>query len=175
MHLLDKNQNVNFSQGNRIYYTLRIASAMCFIGHGSFGIITKSIWANYFGMFGIGHAASYSLMPVVGIIDILFGLMLLFYPIKAVVIWLVLWGFVTALLRPMSGEPFPEFIERAGNFGAPLALLILSGPDNLKNLFRPLHADIKISDQTLKSVTLILRIVVCLLLAGHGWLNLIEK
>ncbi|MEO7121241.1 MAG: DoxX family membrane protein, partial [Ginsengibacter sp.] len=41
--------------------------------------------------------------------------------------------------------------------------------------FRPLHADIKISDQTLKSVTLILRIVVCLLLAGHGWLNLIEK
>lgn len=175
MHLLDKNQNVNFSQGNRIYYTLRIASAMCFIGHGSFGIITKSIWANYFGMFGIGHAASYSLMPVVGIIDILFGLMLLFYPIKAVVIWLVLWGFVTALLRPMSGEPLPEFIERAGNFGAPLALLILSGPDNLKNLFKPLHADIKISDQTLKSVTLILRIVVCLLLAGHGWLNLIEK
>ncbi len=126
MYLTDKNQNVNSLQGNKIYYALRVASAMCFIGHGSFGIITKSIWANYFGIFGISHAVSYSLMPVVGSIDILFGLIVLFYPIKAVVMWLVLWGFVTALLRPMSGEPFPELIERAGNFGAPLALLILS-------------------------------------------------
>jgi len=175
MYLSDKNQPVPISQDNRIYYTLRIASAMCFIGHGSFGIITKSIWANYFGVFGISHAISYSLMPFVGSLDILFGLVLLFYPIKAVVMWLVLWGFVTALLRPISGEPFPEFIERAGNFGAPLALLILSGSVNLKHLFKPLHANIKMTDQTLQSVTLVLRILVCLLLSGHGWLNLIDK
>lgn len=175
MYLTDKNQNVSSLQGNKIYHVLRVASAMCFIGHGSFGIITKSIWANYFGIFGISHAVSYSLMPVVGSIDILFGLIVLFYPIKAVVMWLVLWGFVTALLRPMSGEPFPELIERAGNFGAPLALLILSAQVNLKNLFKSLHANIQLSDLTLRTVTIILRIVVCLLLAGHGWLNLIDK
>ena len=89
--------------------------------------------------------------------------------------WLVLWGFVTALLRPMSGEAFPELIERAGNFGAPLALLILSGGINLKNIFKPLLPDVNLNSNTLASLTIILRIVVCLLLVGHGWLNMIEK
>ncbi|MEO7048099.1 MAG: DoxX family membrane protein, partial [Ferruginibacter sp.] len=175
MHSLTKNENLNLESGNKIYYALRIASAMCFIGHGAFGIITKEIWTNYFGVFGIGHAASYNLMPIVGTIDILCGLIILFYPIKAFVMWLVLWGFVTALLRPMSGEAFPELIERAGNFGAPLALLIFSGGINLKNIFKPLLPDVNLKTNTLASLTIILRIVVCLLLVGHGWLNIIEK
>ena len=99
---------------------------MCFIGHGAFGIITKPIWCNYFGVFGIGQDLAYRLMPLVGGIDILLGLALLFYPIRAVAAWLVVWGFITASLRPFSGEPFAEMIERAGNYGAPLALLLLS-------------------------------------------------
>ncbi len=175
MYALNNNQHLKFSSAGKIHYALRIACVMCFIGHGSFGIITKEIWANYFGVFGIGHAESFQLMPWVGIFDILFGLIILFYPIRAVVMWLVLWGFVTALLRPVSGEPFAEFIERGGNFGAPLALLILSGTTTLRNLFKPLRPDIKLSDTTLRSVTIVLRVVVCLLLSGHGWLNLIEK
>ena len=174
MYSLNNSRNLS-SSAYKIYYALRIASGMCFIGHGSFGIITKEIWTNYFGVFGIGHAESYSLMPIVGIIDILCGLIILFYPVKAVVMWLVVWGFITALLRPVSGEPFPEFIERAGNYGAPLALLILSGAINIKSIFNPLHPDVKLNPKTLASVTIVLRIVVCLLLCGHGWLNVIEK
>src|SRR5471030_1914855 len=107
-----------------IYYTLRFASAMCFIGHGSFGIITKQIWCNYFAVFGIGHDMSYHLMPLLGIVDILMGISLLLYPTRAILTWLVIWGTITALLRPLSGEPFFETIERAGNYGVPLALLI---------------------------------------------------
>ena len=118
---------MKFSNEQRMYYTLRIASAMCFIGHGSFGIITKPIWSNYFGVFGITPDTSFHLMPVVGSIDILMGIIILFYPLRAIITWLVIWGVITALLRPLSGEPFAEFIERAGNFGAPLALIILSG------------------------------------------------
>ena len=175
MYSLNGNQNLKSISGSKIHYALRIASAMCFIGHGSFGIITKPIWANYFGVFGIGYVESFKLMPIAGSIDILLGLIILFYPIRAVIMWLVIWGFVTALLRPLSGEPFAEFIERAGNFGAPLSLLILSGRINLKNLFRALSPDIKLNAETLSSVTIALRIVVFLLLAGHGWLNLIEK
>jgi hypothetical protein len=57
----------------KIYGTLRIACAMCFIGHGVFGIITKPIWCNYFGVFGIGHDMAYSLMPYIGIMDISMG------------------------------------------------------------------------------------------------------
>jgi len=98
----------------KIYYTLRIAAAMCFIGHGSFGIITKAIWCNYFAVFGIGHDMAYHLMPILGSVDILMGLSLLFYPVRAIAFWLVIWGFITATLRPLSGEPFPELLERAG-------------------------------------------------------------
>ena len=79
-----------------IYYTLRFASAMCFIGHGCFGIITKQIWCNYFAVFGIGHDMAYQLMPVVGTVDVLMGISLLFYPTRVILTWLVIWGFITA-------------------------------------------------------------------------------
>ena len=162
---------------NKIYYTLRIAVAMCFIGHGAFGIITKPIWCNYFAVFGIGHDLAYRLMPLVGSIDILMGIIALLYPLRIIPLWLVLWGIVTASLRPLSGEPFAEFIERAGNFGAPFALLLMTGglQKDWKSLFRPLKAPVKLDAKTNARLITCLQIVVFLLLAGHGWLNLIEK
>lgn len=156
----------------KIYTTLRIAIAMCFIGHGAFGIITKQVWCNYFGVFGIGTETAYRLMPVVGIVDIIMGIGILFYPMRAWAVWLVFWGLFTALLRPLSGEPFAEFIERAGNYGAPLALLLLVG---IKNIFSPISPVIPHDTERLKRVATCLKIVVFLLLAGHAWLNLIEN
>jgi hypothetical protein len=98
---LTENFNNMLTNEKNIYHTLRIAAALCFIGHGTFGIITKEIWCNYFGVFGIGHAMAYKLMPWVGSFDILCGLSLLIYPTWAVVGWLVIWGAITAFLRPM--------------------------------------------------------------------------
>jgi hypothetical protein len=167
----------SITREQKIHYTLRIAIAMCFIGHGAFGIITKPIWVNYFAVFGIGHDMAYRLMPVLGSFDILCGLIMLIFPIRAIPLWLVVWGVLTASLRPLSGEPFAELIERAGNFGAPLALLITSGgiQKNLKNLFIPINPNVTVDEKTYARLFLCLRIVVFLLLAGHGWLNLIEK
>jgi len=167
----------NLTIGQKLHYVLRLAVAICFIGHGAFGIITKPIWVNYFAVFGIGHDMAYKLMPILGSFDILLGLIMLVKPIRAIAFWLVIWGLVTATLRPLSGEPFAELIERAGNFGAPLALLILSGGfwTGFKTLFKPLDPNIKVDAETLKRVTITLRIVVFLLLAGHGWLNFIGK
>jgi hypothetical protein len=161
----------------RIYYTLRVAIAMCFIGHGAFGIVTKPIWCNYFAVFGIGHDTAYRLMPLLGSFDILMGILMLVYPVRAVPVWLIIWGIVTALLRPMSGEPFAEFVERAGNFGAPIIFLMLSGGvgKDFKNLFRPVPAGIDLDAKTFDHVLTVLKIVVFLLLAGHGWLNVLEK
>jgi hypothetical protein len=164
------------NQSKDIYYTLRFACALCFIGHGAFGIITKEIWTHYFGVFGIEHDTSYAMMPYVGAIDILMGISLLLYPTRAILAWLVVWGFITAFLRPLSGEPFAEFIERAGNYGTPLALLLfttksLSKREWLKRVKAPGH----INQQTIKRVAWCLRIVVFLLFTGHGTLNLIEK
>jgi hypothetical protein len=155
-----------------LHYTLRAASAMCFLGHGAFGIITKPIWCNYFAVFGIGHDLAYRLMPVAGTVDILLGLSLLFYPTRAVLAWLVGWGAVTALLRPLSGESFGEFIERAGNYGAPLALLLLSG---WKPLWSRMDAHPQPDKTQFNRVITCLRVVVFLLLLGHGWLNWTEK
>ena len=161
----------------KMHYTLRIASAMCFIGHGVFGIITKPIWCNYFAVVGIDHDQAYRLMPIVGTIDILLGLSLLFYPLRAVAGWLVCWGLVTASLRPLSGESAGELIERAGNFGAPLALLLLSAPatHGFRSWWSKIDAHPRPDARTMNRVIWCLRIVVFLLLVGHGWLNWVEK
>jgi hypothetical protein len=167
---------MSFKTEQQIHYVLRIAIAMCFIGHGAFGIITKEIWCNYFAVFGIGKSMAYTLMPWVGTIDILLGVIMLLHPVRAIALWLIVWGLLTASLRPVSGEPFAEFIERAGNYGAPLALLILSGGfKNLRDLFTPIDPEAQVSTATLKNVTDCLKVVVFLLLMGHGWLNIIEK
>ncbi|HVV55132.1 MAG TPA: hypothetical protein VHC47_07405, partial [Mucilaginibacter sp.] len=169
MRPLTKEQN--------IYYALRIASAMCFIGHGTFGIITKEIWCNYFGVFGISHDTAYHLMPLLGSIDVLMGLSLLIYPTRVILGWLVIWGIITAMLRPLSGEPFAEFIERAGNFGAPLTLLILcwTSTKNTREWFTLVKPSMTMNAKLQRRVTLCLQVIVFLLLTGHGWLNLIEK
>jgi hypothetical protein len=161
----------------KIHYTLRLAAAMCFIGHGAWGIIGKQIWLNYFAVFGVSHEMGLHMMPWLGTIDILMGISIIFYPTRAILFWLTIWGIVTAMLRPMSGESFAEAIERAGNYGAPLTLLMLSGL-NLKGLrgwFVRINTEMVVDEKVIASATACLRIVVFLLLAGHGWLNLIEK
>jgi hypothetical protein len=161
---------------DKIYLILRISVAMCFIGHGCFGIITKPIWANYFAIFGIGRTLAFQLMPVLGTVDILLGITMLIYPVRAVAGWLVIWGLVTALLRPLSGEPFAEFIERAGNYGAPFALLLLCGAGSFN--FKYWFNRIKFSEAAkanFKSLEICLGIACFLLLSGHGWLNIIAK
>jgi hypothetical protein len=177
---INLNGSINYfmlQNDKNIYYTLRIAAAMCFIGHGSFGMITKEVWCNYFAVFGISHAMAFKLMPWLGAVDILMGLSLLIYPVKAVALWLVGWGFITAMLRPLSGEPIAEVIERGGNFGVPLALLILcsNGSAITKGLFSRISPHRPVSAETIANVTKCLRVVVFLLFVGHGWLNLIEK
>ena len=165
------------NNNQKIHYTLRIAAAMCFIGHGVFGIITKAIWCNYFALFGIDKIHAYQLMPVLGMVDILMGLSLLFKPVRAIAVWLVIWGITTAACRPISGESFAEFIERAGNFGAPLALLVLAGgiKSNVKWFFSTVNPKVPVTEKSLARLKLILRFTVFLLLVGHGWLNLIQK
>jgi hypothetical protein len=167
---------LSITQEQKLHYTLRIAIAMCFIGHGIFGVITKPIWCNYFAVFGIGKDIAYQMMPLVGGIDIVLGIIMLFYPARSIAAWLVAWGIITASLRPLSGEPFAELIERAGNFGAPLAFLFLYGWEkNVKSWFTRINSGANIGEINYHNVAILLRWVVFFLLLGHGCLNLIEK
>jgi len=66
-------------------------------------------------------------MPVVGTVDISVGVLTLIQPVRAVVLYMTFWGFQTACLRPLAGQGVWELLERAGNYGVPLALLCLLG------------------------------------------------
>ena len=156
-------------------WTLRIGAFLCFVGHGAFGIMTKRAWLPYFAVANIGPDLAYRLMPLVGTVDIVVGILALICPIPATGIWMVSWAVRTAVLRPLAGESGWEAVERAGNYGVPLALLILlERRRDLAGIFsrglpRNLDADL------LRRLRTALTIAVVFLLVGHGMLGVAGK
>ena len=114
-----------------LFWLLRVACGLEFVGHGAFGIITKAAWVPYFELVGISERWAYRLMPVVGSVDIFMGFLVLLKPIRAALLYMAVWGLWTALLRPLAGEPVWETVERAPNYLVPLALLYLRGVPRL--------------------------------------------
>lgn len=100
---------------------------MCFIGHGAFGLITKQAWVPYFGVVGISEAWAWKIMPWVGAMDVAIGFLAFVWPCRALFAWAAFWATWTALLRPLAGQGWPEFFERAGNYGVPIAILVVIG------------------------------------------------
>jgi len=145
--------NTGSPSNPRLVWLLRIAAAMCFIGHGAFGIITKAGWVPYFAVVGIPEAWAWMLMPVIGTMDIVMGILALVLPHRWLWGWMSIWAVWTALLRPLSGNSNWETVERAGNYGVPIALLLLLA------FGRPWPSAVKM-----------LRWATVLLLAGHGML-----
>lgn len=120
-----------------LFWLLRIACSLEFIAHGAFGVITKAAWIPYFGVVGISERWAWRLEPLVGSFDIFLGFLVLLKPIRVALLYMAVWGLWTALLRPLSGEPFWETIERAPNYLVPLALLYLRGlPASWKDLLQ---------------------------------------
>ena len=122
-----------------VQWVLRVAVAGEFIGHGVFAIQGKADWIKWFGQFGVSDPSmAGTLLFWVGILDITIALIVLFKPIPAVLFWAGIWGFWTALLRPIVGMPVWDFIERWANWGAPLALLLIrfGWPKTLKDWFK---------------------------------------
>jgi hypothetical protein len=110
-----------------LHWMLRLACVLEFVGHGAFGILTKAAWVPYFGLVGVPEWIAYRLMPVVGTVDITLGLLVALRPVRAALLYMALWGFWTASLRPLAGEPLWEFLERAPNWAVPLAFLYVRG------------------------------------------------
>lgn len=119
-----------------IEWALRIAVAGEFIGHGAFALQGKKQWIDWFSVFGISDASvATQLLFFIGLLDITLAILVLIKPIRIALLWMTFWGFWTAILRPIVGEPIWDFVERWANWGAPLALLLLKGwPKNWKEL-----------------------------------------
>lgn len=116
---------MNKNQYNTVEKILRVAVFLTFIGHGLLAYSIKESWLLYLETVGITDELAQTVIRIIGLIDLLVGTIVLLKPNKYVVLWCFFWAFLTALMRPISGESIVEFIERGANWGAPLALYFL--------------------------------------------------
>ena len=153
---------------------LRVGVAGCFVGHGAFGIIGKEGWLPYFAVAGIGEEWAWRLMPVVGTIDVLIGVLSLIAPRPVFLAYGAGWAMWTALLRPLAGESVFETLERAGNYGIPIAFLLLvgSGLTSRAAWWRTIEVP-RMTPAVRERVMIALRATTSTLLAGHGGLALL--
>lgn len=116
---------------NKAIWILRIGVAGEFLGHGVFALQGKADWIKWFGNFGVTDPSTAgTLLMIVGILDILVALLVLVKPMKPVLLWAAFWGFWTALVRPIVGQPIWDFVERLANWAAPMALYYLMKSKN---------------------------------------------
>lgn len=160
--------------GSQLLWILRTGVAMCFLGHGAFGLITKQAWLPYFSVAGIPEPWAWKLMPWIGSMDVAIAFLAFLWPCRALFAYATVWAVWTALLRPFSGQGWPEFFERAGNYGVSVAILVIVGlrapwftrlPDQWPDLSREIH------QRGVKALSLALTA----LLAGHAMCALILK
>ena len=151
-------------------WILRCGVMMDFLGHGMVGLGRPSPWAAYFAVVGIGRSSAYGLMPWVAVLDISMAVIALLYPLRSFLLFMTAWTAWTAFLRPLAGEPFWEAIERAGNYGAPLALLLILDASDFG--FRPAILR-SMSDARRRAVRWSLLVATAGLLLGHGVLGVL--
>ncbi len=124
--------------GKMVQWILRISVAGEFIGHGLLAIGGKADWIKWIGqLIGTSPETSATLLWWIGAMDVVVALIVLFRPINAALLWAAFWGFWTALVRPLVGVGWLDFVERFANWGAPLALLLLRAgwPKSLREWF----------------------------------------
>jgi hypothetical protein len=110
--------------------------------------------------------------------DVSLGLIMAIVPLRIVMLHLIVWGLWTAALRPLSGDSVWEFFERAGNYGVPLAFLVLAGiSDRLRGWFAPVWPSTirPLTVDSARAMHKVLRVTTCLLLLGHGALGAINN
>ena len=154
--------------GVALHWFFRVGVLMEFLGHGLAGVSLKEGWIRYFQVFGFDRPTVLTLMPIVGTIDISLAILGFLSPRRWALAYCAFWGLMTAVLRPIAGESFWEVLDRAGNFGGPLAFLLLSGlPRNPREWFEPIRIG-PVSRETMKRVALVLQWITGLVLIGHG-------
>ena len=166
---------MTISREQRLSWIFRVALAMCFIGHGAFGILTKAEWVPFFGVVGLTPDSAYTLMPLVGTLDIVLGLFVLVRPVRAAVLYMAMWALWTASLRPLTGDSVFEMLERAGNYGVPLAFLVLLGAPRAFARWFTKAAPVALTAEVEIRIGRVLSLTTALLLVGHGALAVLQK
>lgn len=102
---------------------MKIGVAGEFVGHGLLAIGGKQDWISWIvQLIHVDAPTATTLLLLIGISDVIVALIILIKPVRLVLLWAAFWGFWTALIRPIVGVGWLDFVERFANFGAPLAL-----------------------------------------------------
>jgi hypothetical protein len=110
---------------NKLELIARVGVFGTFLGHGIVAIGVNTKWIPLITAFGLSRSQAIFIMPFIGIMDVMVAVITLFFPIRSILIWASFWAFLTALSRPLSGDPIIEFVERSANWCLPLALLAM--------------------------------------------------
>ena len=128
-------KNYSFS----LEWVLRIGVFGEFFGHGILAMQGKAQWVGWIQeMLYVDLLTATRFLFFIGLLDVCVATgVLLWKKIPRVfLLWAVIWGLWTDLLRPIMGEPIWDFIERWANWSTPLALLLLRGwPKQIKEWF----------------------------------------
>jgi len=110
---------------DKLELILRVGVFGVFLGHGVFALEGKQKFVEMTqSMVPVDAATATSLLFAIGIIDILVAFSVLLKPQKFILIYAVVWAFLTALARITAGDPVWDFVERTANWAVPFALLL---------------------------------------------------
>ncbi|MBI4261975.1 hypothetical protein HY624_00425, partial [Candidatus Uhrbacteria bacterium] len=120
-----------------IEWILRVGLFGEFLGHGIFAWQLKKRFLEMLAaMTNITGDLANTLMRAVGVSDVAVAILALVYPLRLMLIFAAAWGFLTAIARPIAGDPIWDFVERWPNWALPMALLYVRGlPKTWKELF----------------------------------------
>lgn len=113
------------SRHDWLSWILRVSVFGEFLGHGILAVQGKQTWIKWIEqLLEVTPETAAQLLLLIGLCDILVAIIILIKPLRPLLLWAAVWGFWTAIIRPIVGEPIWDFIERWANWGAPLALLL---------------------------------------------------
>lgn len=104
---------------------LRLGAGLCFIGHGILALTAKAKFVELLATFGIEQQLAVGLLLVIGCLDVLVGLLILFKPTKPVLQWAMIWTGLTIAAWAFHGDTLMDLMRRAPYVTTPFALLVL--------------------------------------------------
>ncbi len=126
------NQKLKFSSW--FLFAIQLSVFLIFMSHG-LGCFSKNpLYIDYIlGFFGdytsfsVKQNQAEQLLDIIGIIDVIVAVLVLIKPFKALIYWLIFWGFLTSLLRIVDASilNYIEFLMRVPHFGLPIVMLIM--------------------------------------------------
>ena len=65
-------------------WILRIGVFGAFLGHGAFALMGKQSWIPYITAVGISDTAAQTLLPLIGMLDVVVAVLALFWPLRII-------------------------------------------------------------------------------------------